>query len=237
MGFSQVSRDRSKPTCRRAVPVPPGSVLDARFLADHGIAVGRPAASVNNDRSANRFHSSGAEVPCPHFSSSVRSSRPATSRRRSSSLVRGLARGAGQPDAAGRHRLGQDVHDGQRHRPVRQARRWCCRTTRRWRPSSTTSSRSSSRTTPSATSSAITTTTSPKPTSPSATSTSRRTPRSTRRSTGCGWPATSALVSREDVIVVASVSCIYGLGSPDDYRKMMVRLQRRRHRSTATRCC
>src|SRR3954466_8075157 len=37
--------------------------------------------------------------------------------------------------------------------------------------------------------------------------------------------ATSALVSRRDVIVVASVSCIYGLGSPKDYRKMMVRLQ------------
>src|SRR5579871_266423 len=37
--------------------------------------------------------------------------------------------------------------------------------------------------------------------------------------------ATSALVSREDVVVVASVSCIYGLGSPEDYRKMMVRLQ------------
>jgi excinuclease ABC subunit B len=36
---------------------------------------------------------------------------------------------------------------------------------------------------------------------------------------------TSALVSREDVLVVASVSCIYGLGSPEDYRKMMVRLQ------------
>ena len=36
---------------------------------------------------------------------------------------------------------------------------------------------------------------------------------------------TSALVSRNDVIVVASVSSIYGLGSPDDYRKMMVRLQ------------
>jgi excinuclease ABC subunit B len=36
---------------------------------------------------------------------------------------------------------------------------------------------------------------------------------------------TSALVSRPDVIVVASVSCIYGLGSPEDYRKMMVRLQ------------
>jgi excinuclease ABC subunit B len=33
---------------------------------------------------------------------------------------------------------------------------------------------------------------------------------------------TSSLVSRRDVIVVASVSCIYGLGSPADYRAMMV---------------
>jgi excinuclease ABC subunit B len=36
--------------------------------------------------------------------------------------------------------------------------------------------------------------------------------------------ATSALVSRKDVVVVASVSCIYGLGSPDDYRAMVIRL-------------
>src|SRR3954447_26024113 len=36
--------------------------------------------------------------------------------------------------------------------------------------------------------------------------------------------ATSALVSREDVIIVASVSCIYGLGSPSDYKAMMVRV-------------
>ncbi|MGL4513048.1 MAG: excinuclease ABC subunit UvrB [Lacipirellulaceae bacterium] len=35
---------------------------------------------------------------------------------------------------------------------------------------------------------------------------------------------TSSLVSRRDVIVVASVSCIYGLGSPDDYKQMMVGL-------------
>ena len=33
---------------------------------------------------------------------------------------------------------------------------------------------------------------------------------------------TSALISRRDVIVVASVSCIYGLGSPEDYKQMMV---------------
>ncbi len=38
--------------------------------------------------------------------------------------------------------------------------------------------------------------------------------------------ATSALVSREDVIIVASVSCIYGLGSPSDYKRMMVYLQK-----------
>src|ERR1700726_5112734 len=36
--------------------------------------------------------------------------------------------------------------------------------------------------------------------------------------------ATSSLVSREDVLIVASVSCIYGLGSPADYKAMMVRV-------------
>ena len=36
--------------------------------------------------------------------------------------------------------------------------------------------------------------------------------------------ATSALVSRRDVVVVSSVSCIYGLGSPKDYLEMMVHL-------------
>ncbi|REK13038.1 MAG: excinuclease ABC subunit UvrB [Planctomycetota bacterium] len=38
--------------------------------------------------------------------------------------------------------------------------------------------------------------------------------------------STSSLVSRRDVIIVASVSCIYGLGSPEDYKKMMVGLHR-----------
>jgi excinuclease ABC subunit B len=38
--------------------------------------------------------------------------------------------------------------------------------------------------------------------------------------------ATSALVSREDVIIVASVSCIYGLGSPADYKRMVVPLRK-----------
>lgn len=37
--------------------------------------------------------------------------------------------------------------------------------------------------------------------------------------------STSSLVSRRDVIIVASVSSIYGLGSPDDYKEMMVALR------------
>ncbi|HEY1064655.1 MAG TPA: excinuclease ABC subunit UvrB [Pirellulales bacterium] len=37
--------------------------------------------------------------------------------------------------------------------------------------------------------------------------------------------STSALVSRRDVIVVASVSCIYGLGSPADYKAMTIHLK------------
>jgi len=37
--------------------------------------------------------------------------------------------------------------------------------------------------------------------------------------------ATSALLTRRDVIVVASVSCIYGLGSPEAYRKNLLHVQ------------
>ena len=37
--------------------------------------------------------------------------------------------------------------------------------------------------------------------------------------------ATCALLERKDVIVVSSVSCIYGLGEPDDFAKMMISLR------------
>ncbi|WP_027097270.1 excinuclease ABC subunit UvrB [Clostridium paraputrificum] len=37
--------------------------------------------------------------------------------------------------------------------------------------------------------------------------------------------ATSALFERRDVIIVASVSCIYGLGNPDEYKKLTVSLR------------
>src|SRR5206468_9215479 len=38
--------------------------------------------------------------------------------------------------------------------------------------------------------------------------------------------ATSALMSRSDVIIVASVSCIYGLGSPDLFSQMAVVIEK-----------
>ncbi|OCS87823.1 excinuclease ABC subunit UvrB [Caryophanon tenue] len=37
--------------------------------------------------------------------------------------------------------------------------------------------------------------------------------------------ATSSLFERDDVIIIASVSCIYGLGSPEEYREMLVSLR------------
>ena len=37
--------------------------------------------------------------------------------------------------------------------------------------------------------------------------------------------ATSSLLSRQDVIIIASVSCIYGLGSPKEYKSMLVSLK------------
>ncbi len=38
--------------------------------------------------------------------------------------------------------------------------------------------------------------------------------------------ATSSLLERKDVVIIASVSCIYGLGSPEDYKNMYIALQR-----------
>src|SRR5690606_33156806 len=37
--------------------------------------------------------------------------------------------------------------------------------------------------------------------------------------------ATAALLSRRDTIIVASVSCIYGIGSPDDYAEMSIKIK------------
>ncbi len=45
--------------------------------------------------------------------------------------------------------------------------------------------------------------------------------------------STQALLSRKDVIIVASVSCIYGLGSPDEYKKVHLELNVGTHKNRA----
>ena len=95
------------------------------------------------------------------------------------------------------------------------------------------SSRSSPRTR-SSTSSATTTTTSPRPTSRAPTPTSRRTYRLNQQIDRMRHSATRAILERDDVIVVASVSCIYGIGSVETYSAMTFEqdeLSRSRRRS------
>jgi excinuclease ABC subunit B len=48
--------------------------------------------------------------------------------------------------------------------------------------------------------------------------------------------ATSALFTRRDVVVVASVSCIYGLGSPEEWRERVLILTSARSTTATWRC-
>ena len=48
--------------------------------------------------------------------------------------------------------------------------------------------------------------------------------------------ATRALLERDDVVIVASVSCIYGIGSVETYSAMTFTIKQRRARSTSANC-
>ena len=82
------------------------------------------------------------------------------------------------------------------------------------------SSRASSPTTRSSISSPTTTITSRKPTSRAPTPISRRNPTINEQIDRMRHSATRALLERDDVIIVASVSCIYGIGSVETYTAM-----------------
>lgn len=45
------------------------------------------------------------------------------------------------------------------------------------------------------------------------------------KSTACAHSATAALRERRDVIIVASVSCIYSMGDPSEYEGQMISLR------------
>ena len=141
-------------------------------------------------------------------------------------LVEGVLRGDRFQTLLGATGTGKTFTRGQRDPTACSAPRWSSPTTRRWRRSSAPSSATSSPRTRSSISSATTITISLKPISRRRIPTSRRIHPSTRRSTGCGTPSTQALLERRDVIIVASVSCIYGLGSPEEYQKTNLPLVR-----------
>ena len=90
-------------------------------------------------------------------------------------------------------------------------------TTKRLPPNCIPNSRPSFRRMPSNTSSVITTTTNRKPTIFNR-HFHREDSSINEEIERLRLAATGSLISRNDVIVIASVSCIYGLGSPDDFR-------------------
>ena len=100
------------------------------------------------------------------------------------------------------------------------SRRSSCATTKRSRRSSAPNFASSSRTTRSSISSRTSTTISPKRTSPTPIPTSTRTRSINDEIERLRHSATQSLLTRPDTLIVASVSCIYGLGSPSDYMEL-----------------
>ena len=112
-----------------------------------------------------------------------------------------------------RDRRGQQTDS--RHRPQQNVSRTAC----------TASLKNFSPTTQSNILSAIMTITSRKPTCPRRIHISKKMPASTMRLINCGTRRRLLLFERKDVIIVASVSCIYGLGSPEEYREMVLSLR------------
>ena len=139
-------------------------------------------------------------------------------------LVAGLEPRRPDAGAARHHRLRQDLHDGAGHRadPAPDADHRAQQDARA--PALRRSSRSCSPTTPSTTSSATTTTTSPRRTSRRPTRSSRRTRSINEEIDRMRHAATYALLTRRDVVIVASVSCIYGIGAAEAYLGMKLDL-------------
>ncbi len=142
------------------------------------------------------------------------------------SLTRGVVRWREASGAAGRHRLGQDLHDGQGHRARRTGRRWCWRTTRRWRRSSITSSSAFFP------HNAVEYFVSyydyyqPEAYIPAGDVYIEKEATINDELDKLRLSATKSLFERRDCIIVASVSCIYGLGSPEAYYGMLLFLEK-----------
>ncbi len=141
-------------------------------------------------------------------------------------LVRRRFRPRAAPGFAGRDRVGQDLHHGQGDRAGQPARD---RDGAQQDPGGPALSRIQellSRITRWNTSSPITTTTSRKPTFPPPTSTSKKKSTINDELDKLRLSATRSLFERRDCLIVSSVSCIYGLGSPEAYYGMLLFLEK-----------
>ena len=135
-------------------------------------------------------------------------------------LTAGLRAGRQVSDPARRHRVGQDDDPGAHHRERTASRRWSCPTTRPWPPSSTASCASS------CPRNAVEYFVSyydyyqPEAYVPSTDVYIEKDASINQDIESLRLRATSSLMEREDVVIVATVSAIYGLGDPLEYRKL-----------------
>ena len=123
------------------------------------------------------------------------------------------------PDPARRDRLRQDLHDGQHDRAPRAAGDRVCAEQDARGAALLGVPRVLSAAMRSSISSRTTTITSRKRTCRSATCSSRKIRRSTSISSRCGCRRPRALMERRDVVIVATVSAIYGIGNPSEYHR------------------
>ena len=126
------------------------------------------------------------------------------------------------PDAARRHRFGQDVHRRQRHQKRATSRRWSFRTTKRWPRSFTPSSKAFFR------NNAVEYFVSyfdyyqPEAYIPRTDTFIEKDSSRNEEIERLRLSTMSSLFTRRDVVVVASVSCIYGIGSKEDYEALVI---------------
>ena len=133
--------------------------------------------------------------------------------------------GKPSPDTARGHWFGKDVSPLPMSSGNSTGRLLSCPTTRLWQRSFTASSNSFSRTTRSNTSSAISIITSLEAYIPRTDTYIEKDSSINEEIERLRLSAVSSLLSRRDTIVVASVSCIYGLASPEDFLQMLVTIK------------
>ena len=186
----------------------------------------------------SRAHIHGTSGPRRGASrSSASSSPPATSRRRSTQLAEKVnARGEGRrPARRDRHRQVGDDGLADRAGAAPDAGHGAEQDARRAAGQRVPGA--AARTTRSSTSSRTTTTTSPR-------RTSRRRDTYIEKDSSVNdeierlrHSATQRLLTRRDVVVVATVSCIYGLGAPQEYVERSLKIEGAARPASATSCC